>query len=142
DAFMTIAENAALGAGVNREHVFIERFVSPPDEEEAPGLVPQSLSGAAGVERCETVTVVLRGQKRQFPHQPGETVMETARRGGLRPPFSCLAGQCATCMAKVKKGAVSMKANHVLTEEEIKEGYVLTCQAVPISKELVIDYEQ
>ena len=61
------------------------------------------------------VTVVLGGKKAVITYQPGDTVLETARRGGLRPPFSCEAGNCATCMAFLKDGSVTMRANNALS---------------------------
>ena len=73
-------------------------------------------------------TVVVR-------YQPGDTLLETARRGGLRPPFSCEAGNCATCMAFLKEGSVRMRANNALTPEEVEEGWVLTCQSLPFGRD-------
>ena len=79
-------------------------------------------------------TVVVR-------YQPGDTLLETARRGGLRPPFSCEAGNCATCMAFLKEGSVRMRANNALTPEEVEEGWVLTCQSLPFGQTVTVEYE-
>jgi ferredoxin len=68
-------------------------------------------------------------------------VLETARWAGLSAPFSCEAGNCATCMAFVQEGAVTMRANNALTPDEVEEGWVLTCQALPTSSSLTIEYE-
>ena len=64
-------------------------------------------------------------------YQRGDTLLETARRGGLRPPFSCESGNCATCMAFLKEGSAVMRANNALTPEEVEEGWILTCQGLP-----------
>ena len=68
-------------------------------------------------------------------------MLETARRGGLRPPFSCEAGNCATCMAHLDTGAVRMRVNNALSADELEEGWVLTCQSIPTSSEVFVDYD-
>jgi ferredoxin len=92
-------------------------------------------------EACETLTITCRKQKREAPWHLGDTLFEAARRMGLRPPCSCLAGTCGTCMARLVSGSVTMKHNEVLTPEEIAEGLILTCQALPTSQQVVVDYE-
>ena len=74
-------------------------------------------------------------------YQPGDTLLETARRGGLRPPFSCEAGNCATCMAFLKEGTARMRANNALTPEEVEEGWILTCQGLPTGPVVAVEYE-
>jgi ferredoxin-NADP reductase len=71
----------------------------------------------------------------------GNTVLETARRADLVTPSSCQAGNCATCMAFVQEGAVTMRVNDALTADEVDEGWVLTCQAVPASPSLTVEFE-
>ncbi|MGI9326299.1 MAG: 2Fe-2S iron-sulfur cluster-binding protein, partial [Pseudomonadales bacterium] len=56
-------------------------------------------------------------------------------------PFSCKGGVCATCKAKVTEGKVEMDLNHALSEAEVQQGYVLTCQAHPLSKRVKIDFD-
>jgi 3-ketosteroid 9alpha-monooxygenase subunit B len=92
-------------------------------------------------ENCETLTITCRKKKAEAPWHPGDTIFEAARRMGLRPPCSCLAGTCGTCMAKLVAGTVSLKHNEVLTPEELEEGLILTCQALPTSAHVVVDYE-
>jgi ferredoxin len=87
------------------------------------------------------VTIVLDGAAHEVRYQPGETFLETARRAGLRPPFSCEAGSCATCMARVTEGEVTMRVNNALTREEVAEGWVLTCQGLPRSPSVTVVYE-
>ena len=89
----------------------------------------------------EHLVIRLERRKHTIPYLAGDTVLETARRGGLRPPFSCEQGNCATCMAHLDEGAVAMRANNVLSAEDLDEGWILTCQSVPTSTELVVDYD-
>jgi ferredoxin len=90
----------------------------------------------------ESIVIRIDRRKHTIGYQPGDTILEAARRAGLNPPFSCQAGNCATCMAHLDEGRVSMRANNALTDDEVEEGWVLTCQAVPLSREVVVDYDQ
>lgn len=88
----------------------------------------------------ETVTIHLNRKKVTIPRTDGETILESARRAGLAPPFSCEAGNCATCIAKLLSGTATMRVNDALDEDEVEEGYILTCQAVPDCT-VEVDYE-
>jgi ferredoxin len=90
----------------------------------------------------ETVTIVLDRKTVKVPRVAGETLLESARRGGLAPPFSCEAGNCGTCMAKLMDGKVTMRANEVLEEDELEEGWILTCQAVPDTSSVSVSYDE
>jgi len=67
-------------------------------------------------------------------------VLESARRAGLNPPFSCEAGNCATCMALLVSGNVTMRTNEVLEPDEVEDGFILTCQSV-LDNDAVVDYD-
>jgi ferredoxin len=87
------------------------------------------------------VTILFDRKTTTAPQVPGETILETARRAGLTPPFSCEAGNCGTCMAKLTEGTATMRVNDALTEDEVEDAYVLTCQAVPTTETVVCDYD-
>ena len=92
----------------------------------------------------ETLTVEFADQpiaQYSVAYQPGDTILETARRGGIAAPYSCEAGNCATCMALLRDGTATMRANNALTEDEIEEGWVLTCQALPKGRSVTVEYE-
>jgi 3-ketosteroid 9alpha-monooxygenase subunit B len=142
--FMDLVESTLLELGVERDRIFIERFLVDQQEKDRQAAT----AGGGGAESAgpataapETVTVTLGGKTVQVAYQPGDTLLETARRGGLRPPFSCEAGNCATCMAFLKEGSVTMRANNALTPEEVEEGWVLTCQSVPRGATVTVEYE-
>jgi ferredoxin len=86
---------------------------------------PDVAGGAA------TLMIQLDGKKVAAPLRQGETILEIARHAGMSPPFSCEAGNCGTCMAKVTEGSATMRVNDALDDDEVDDGYVLTCQAVP-----------
>lgn len=141
--FMDVVESALLGLGVAPRRIFIERFVVAPEAGPAPAAGPPCTADAAGTpaDVPREVTVVLGGKTTVIGYHAGDTVLETARRGGLRPPFSCQAGNCATCMAFLKDGSVTMRANNALTPEEVDEGWILTCQALPSATTVTVEYE-
>jgi ferredoxin len=87
-----------------------------------------------------TATITLDGKTVTMPVNEGETVLETARRAGLTPPYSCEAGNCGTCIATVTEGQVKMRVNEVLEDSEIDEGLVLTCQGVP-ETDVTVSYD-
>ena len=108
-------------------------------EKEDAAVAAVEPADAAGLP--DEVTVILGGKKAVVKYQRGDTVLETARRGGLRPPFSCESGNCATCMAFLKEGTVTMRANNALTPEEVEEGWILTCQSLPSGDTVTVEYE-
>jgi len=95
--------------------------------------------------RGETTREYLNSHKflkkdRHRPFTQGN-ILDSARAAGLPAPFACKAGVCATCRAKVVKGTVEMAARYGLTDEEVAEGYVLTCQSVPLGDGVAVDYD-
>ena len=88
-----------------------------------------------------TVTIVLDRKKVSVPRVANETLLESARRAGLTPPFSCEAGNCATCMARLTEGRATMRVNDALTDEEVEDGYILTCQGVPDTPSVTVVYD-
>ncbi|MGW1739279.1 2Fe-2S iron-sulfur cluster-binding protein [Nocardia sp. NPDC001965] len=88
-----------------------------------------------------TVTIFLNRKKKSVPRRDGETLLESARRAGLTPPFSCESGNCATCMAKLTEGKATMRVNDALTDDDLDEGYILTCQAIPDTPSVTVRYE-
>ena len=130
--FMEVVEGALHGAGVDAGDIHVERFT--PDDAPPPPPEPDEAAAAR-------LTIELGGRVGTVEHRPGTTVLQAARQLGLAPPFSCESGNCATCMAKVVEGSVVMHANNALTPEEVEEGWVLTCQAVPTTSSVRIVYD-
>jgi 3-ketosteroid 9alpha-monooxygenase subunit B len=149
--FMALLEAALGAAGVPRERVWIERFVSPPD-----GAVPAAFEAArsdggapaafeaappeAGAAPAEVV-VHLGGRAHRVPWRAGQSLLEAARAAGLDPPFACQEGYCGTCAARILRGRVEMAANEVFSEAEVAEGHVLTCQARPVGGGCEVRYD-
>jgi ring-1,2-phenylacetyl-CoA epoxidase subunit PaaE len=133
---MDAAEGALLDRNVPKERIHIERFTADRPPEAVAKEMAQLQTQAEGV----TVAVTLDGRTRRVPFTQGN-ILDSARASGLPAPFACKAGVCATCRAKVTKGKVEMAARYGLTDEEVADGYVLTCQSVPLGDGVAVDYD-
>ena len=87
------------------------------------------------------ITILVDAEATTFEMSQKQTVLEAALKQGVDAPYSCQGGICSSCLARVKSGSAAMKKNSILTDGEIAEGLILTCQAVPTSSEIYIDYD-
>lgn len=87
------------------------------------------------------VEVELQGENIQFLMHNSQTILQKLDEMGYDAPYSCMSGACSTCMAKIIEGEVTMDSSLALNEEEIKSGYILTCQSHPTSSKLKISYD-
>lgn len=87
------------------------------------------------------VNVILYGENFDIDVEDDETILQAALRQGNDPPFSCQVGACATCRAILKQGQVEMDEDSALTEEEMQEGYILTCQSHPLTDDCIVNYD-
>lgn len=128
--FMDIVEKALLSAGVSSDRIHLERFTAADDAAPMPVAEPDG---------CQ-VTIDLDGLVKSVEHRAGSTILQTARQLDMNPPFSCESGNCATCMGRLLEGAVEMKVNNALEADEVADGFILTCQAVPTSATVSVRY--
>lgn len=133
---MDAAEGALLDRNIPKERIHIERFTADRPPEAVAREMAELQTKAEGV----TVSVTLDGRTRRVPFTAGN-ILDSARASGLPAPFACKAGVCATCRARVTSGKVEMAARYGLTDEEVADGYVLTCQSVPLSDGVAVDYD-
>jgi ferredoxin-NADP reductase len=131
EGFMSVVTAALPGPG----KVFIEDFDATPQTHE-PAAAPENSEDTGG-----TITIHIDRKKAEVKRVPGETLLESARRAGVSPPFSCEAGNCGTCMARLSEGHATMKVNDALEPDEVEDGYVLTCQAIPDTPSVTVHYE-
>jgi ring-1,2-phenylacetyl-CoA epoxidase subunit PaaE len=88
------------------------------------------------------VTILDGGKSFNFKiHQGSNNILDAALANGADLPFACKGGVCSTCKAKVIEGKVEMEVNYALEEEEVAAGYVLTCQGIPCSEKVVVDFD-
>src|SRR6478735_3852523 len=91
--------------------------------------------------RTEEVVIELERRTTTAAYRSGDTLLQTARIAGLQAPYSCETGSCGTCMARVVEGSARMVNNDALEDDEVAEGWVLTCQALPTSGTVRVVYE-
>ena len=128
-------ELALRECGLAADHIHLERFGVPaagPAHRVEPGDAPQAL-----------VTVVLDGVRREVEFRQGDpSLLDAALRAGLDLPYSCKGGMCCTCRTKVLSGQVRMDKNYSLEKRDLEAGFVLACQAHPLTERVVISYDE
>lgn len=141
EAMIKNVTDSLAGLGVAKDKVHFELFTSP----------TQSLAGKTKAEAKTTsntkdksaVTVVLDGEETHFDlASNGFFILDAALEAGADVPYACKGAVCCTCRAKVLEGTVEMEMNYALEDEEVEEGYVLTCQCHPTSEKVVISYDE
>lgn len=128
-------EPALVAVGVPQDRIHVERFTPSTDAPRSPAVVLPGAPPAA------IATLVIDGVRTDVPMAAGETIVEAALRAGRDPPFSCRAGMCCTCRARLIDGRVEMATNYSLEKWETEAGFVLTCQARPLTGRVVVDYD-
>ncbi len=123
-------EKSNIAAG----NINIEYFASPKAEKKA---VETVISG-----EVNEIIAELDGERHNITLKPGESILDAANRIGIDPPFSCQSGVCTTCRCKVLSGEVEMENNFGLGEDEVEEGYRLSCISKPTSAGVVISWDE
>ena len=132
DPYLTVVRQALSQLSVPAQRVHIERFLSLAEN---PFEVSEPTGGMAA-----TLDVTLDGQTRLLPWPPGTRMLDVLIDQGLDPPFSCREGICGACACRLTGGEVDMVHNEVLERQDVADGYVLACQAVPLTAEVSITY--
>lgn len=134
-AMIDEVESALLAAGMSADHIHLERFGVPdsaPAHHVEAGDAPQA-----------TIVVVADGLRREMEfHASDPSILDVALRAGMDLPYSCKGGVCCTCRAKVVEGKVRMDKNYTLEQQDVDAGYVLTCQAHPLTERVVISFDE
>jgi ring-1,2-phenylacetyl-CoA epoxidase subunit PaaE len=135
------AEAALLAAGVPEERIHIERFglaQSPTGTVGAVVHAPQP-----GDAETARITIVRDGIAREIPYSLGQpSILDAASSAGLEVPYSCTSGVCGTCRAKLLEGEVRMERNFALDKNEVAGGFILTCQAHPLTERVRLSFDE
>jgi ring-1,2-phenylacetyl-CoA epoxidase subunit PaaE len=130
-------EATCIDLGIPAERVHVERFVSEfggkprPKAVIAPEAPPKAIA-----------SLIVDGKRKDVPIAEGEAILDAALRAGMDLPYACKGGMCSTCRAKIVEGETTMDVNYSLEPWELEAGFVLTCQAHPVSERVVVDYDQ
>jgi len=100
-------------------------------------------SNSEDSEIISNITVIMDGDEFDYTlSSKGDTILDSAVDEGADVPFSCKGAVCCTCKAKVTEGKAIMDKNYSLSEEEVKDGFILTCQAHPITENIIVDFDE
>jgi ring-1,2-phenylacetyl-CoA epoxidase subunit PaaE len=135
---MDAVKNGLKRTGIPDANVFTEYFTASTNKETNTASAEDSSSVFSG---NASVHVKLYGKESDINVATSQTILDAANAAGLQPPYSCTVGVCTTCRAKVLSGKVEMLEREGLSDAEIEEGYVLTCQSLPRSASISIVFE-
>lgn len=144
EAMIDAVEAALKAAGVPEDRIYSERFTSPTLEalgEAERRAAVQHADPEAPAGQVQ-LTVRIDGKTHELAMRSDQHVLDVALTAGLDLPYSCRAGVCCTCRAKVLEGKVVMDKNFTLEADEMAQGFVLSCQARPVSDRLVVSYDE
>jgi len=122
--------NTLLNLGIPKTLIHIEQFG---------GNIEERNADIVAVDHAQ-LSATLNGQTYKLTIPKGQTILQVLKEANINPPYSCESGVCATCLAKVTEGKAAMKACMALDEEDLEKGMVLTCQALPTTKTIAIEF--
>lgn len=130
---MANAESVLEHHKVAKERIHREFFTAPLSVDEESDNAPETSE--------KNISVKLYGRSYEITVNPGETILDAGIRQQLDPPYACQIAACCTCRAKLQSGKVHMDSREALTDDEIEEGYILTCQSHPLTDDVLVDYD-
>ena len=129
-------ETTCREIGIAEDRIHVERFVS---EFGGKPRAKKMIEASAPPKAMASLTI--DGKRREVPVAEDESILDAALRAGMDLPFACKGGMCSTCRAKLVEGEAQMEVNYSLEPWELKAGFILTCQARPVSDRVVVDYD-
>lgn len=142
EAMMDATESALRAAGVPESRIHIERFLSATSPHPAPPLGADPSAAAPDQGPHTALTLIVDGKTHELRLPAQTPILEAALQAGLDIPYSCKGGVCCTCKGKLLQGQVHMVRNFTLQADEVAQGFVLTCQALALTPELVVSYDE
>lgn len=142
EAMITDVSDTLKARGMSKDNIHFELFTSPTA---AQGKKQESETETADLSgKMSKVTVIVDGDEFNFELDMGGgvSILDAAMDRGADLPFACKGGVCCTCRAKLVEGKVNMEINYSLEEDEIAEGFILTCQSHPLTERIVIDFDE
>ncbi|MBY8855129.1 ferredoxin--NADP reductase [Nocardia sp. CA2R105] len=136
---MSLAEEACAEAGIPGNRIHSERFLSLRQDPFA--VEPESPDdGDATGEVAATIRVAIDGAEHLVPWRADRKLLDALLAAGIEAPYSCREGACSACVCTLRSGRVTMARNEILADEDVADGYILACQAEPVTDEIAIEY--
>ncbi len=132
EAMIHVVKDVLTENGIKEDTIHFELFKA---------AKPAEVNEAPANNGTTKITVIVDDEETSFEMSQKQTVLEAALDKDLDAPYSCQGGICSSCLARVKEGNAPMRQNNILTDSEVAEGLILTCQAHPTSSTLVVDFD-
>lgn len=131
EEMITLVTDTLMDNGIDKDRILFELFTPTEIKEELP----------LHAEGQTAVTVIVDNEEFHFNMDKKTLVLDAVLKENIDAPYSCQGGVCSSCIAKITEGKAEMVTNQILTDSEIAEGYVLTCQAHPTTPTIKVDYD-
>lgn len=131
EAMIDVVRDTLESKGVRKDQILFEIFTPNTD-----GNDPVKAQGGS-----TKVTVIVDDEESSFQMPKSQALLNGVLEAGIDAPYSCQGGICSSCMCRVTKGSATMKRNSILTDDEVAEGLILSCQAIVTSDEIHINYD-
>lgn len=138
EAMIFLIRDELIAAGMPKEHVHYELFVTGLSEEDIKRTERLAQQNVEGVE----VTIVDGGKEFHFTMTSDyDNILDAALAAGADLPFACKGGVCSTCKCQILEGSIEMKINYALEADEVAQNFALSCQSVPTSESVKVDFD-
>lgn len=134
EAMITTVSDALKENGIDNATIHYELFTAPTQQ-------TNSTNTTMASDGESQITVIVDDEEDTFSMSQKKTILEAALDQDLDAPYSCQGGICSSCIARVTEGTATMRQNNILTDNEVAEGLILTCQAHPTSAQITVDYD-
>ena len=133
EAMIHTVKDTLIENNIAKEHIFYELFTKPT---EAVSEIDASI-----IDGTTQVTVMVDDEETTFIMSQSKSILEATLAENIDAPYSCQGGICSSCLARLTEGDAKMRQNNILTDSELAEGLILTCQAHPTTSVVYVDYD-
>ncbi|WP_159022065.1 ferredoxin--NADP reductase [Formosa sp. L2A11] len=134
EGMITTTKDVLMDFGIAETNIHFELFTAPVTAE-------QTNNTATASDGSTSIKIIVDDEETEFVMSQQQTILEAALAKHIDAPYSCQGGICSSCIARVTEGSATMKQNNILTDNELAEGLVLTCQACPTTPTIIVDYD-
>jgi ring-1,2-phenylacetyl-CoA epoxidase subunit PaaE len=132
EAMIHTVKDVLTENGITKDRILFELFKA---------AKPTEVDNSSIGEGQTKITVIVDDEEATFEMSQKQSILEAALDEDLDAPYSCQGGICSSCLARIKEGEATMRQNNILTDNEVAEGLILTCQAHPTTPTIVVDYD-
>lgn len=131
EAMIHTVKDVLLENGIKDKHIYSELFTAPTTEE----------TNVEIGDGQSTVKVIVDDEEFEITMSQEDSILDAALKEDIDAPYSCQGGICSSCIARITEGEATMRQNNILTDNEVAEGLILTCQAHPTTPKVIVDYD-